>query len=229
MGKFSIRMGHETRDYGRLVLWLLVAMGITLGACTKNDKTTVTLIGTEYYVDDILSVIPDTLQSRFFAEFGSIPNGVDGVVPPKIEGSYVMDPKQRVTSNVNYWPTSVVDANLYLRFYKQHNGIAVIDLNEESLTHTDTVFVCGSGTVFCAYFIEDKPYVISDSIQSYSMRIKRGVIMKGQTSIDGLVDFRYATVIMETEDGSGGLFPQYPNGSYFIYKDGDGLAASLDW
>ena len=63
-----------------LGLWLLLAGGIAMTSCTKNDTSTIVLIGTEYYIDDILSVIPDTLQSKFFAAFGSIP---EGPVPPK--------------------------------------------------------------------------------------------------------------------------------------------------
>ena len=70
-------------------------------SCTKNDDNTIALIGTEDYIDDILSLIPDSLQTRFLAEFGSIP---EGFTPPKIEGSYVMDPKLRVSSNVDGWP-----------------------------------------------------------------------------------------------------------------------------
>ena len=218
----------ETMTKNRIAfeLGFLMVTCLMVGACTKNDDTTVVLMGTEYYVEAITSVIPDTLQAGFFADFGNIPNGV---IPPKIEGSYVMGPKQRVSSNVAVWPLSITEPNLYLRFSKQHNGIAVLELNEESETRTDTVFVRGSGRVFCIYFVEDKAYEISDSLQSYPMRIKRGVVMKGQTSDNGLTDFRYATIIMETEDGSGGLFPQYAIGSYFIYKDGDGLAANMDW
>ena len=53
--------------------------------------------------------------------------------------------------------------------------------------------------------------------------------MKGKVVADGLSDFRYATVIMETEDDSNGLIAQYDKGSYFIYKDGDGIAKHEDW
>ena len=53
--------------------------------------------------------------------------------------------------------------------------------------------------------------------------------MKGQVIEDGLKDFRYATIIMKSEDDSNGLIAQYPQGSYFIYKDGDGLAKRELW
>ena len=112
-----------------------------MASCTKNDENTIVLIGTEYYIDDILSVIPDTLQTRFLAEFGGIPSGP---VPPKVEGGFIVDPKQRVISNVAGWPLQAVEPNMYLRFNTQHNGIVTLDLNEATETTTDTVFVQGS-------------------------------------------------------------------------------------
>lgn len=209
-----------------LSLWLLVAGGLMLSSCTKNDDNTIVLIGTEYYIDDILSVIPDSLQTRFFAEFGSIP---EGPVPPKIEGSYVMNPKQRVSSNVAGWPLQTVEPNMYLRFTRQHNGIAEMDLNEATETKTDTVFVCGNGSAFAVYFIENKAYEMEIDGYTYHVSVKRGIVMKGKVTDAGLSDFRYATILMKSEDDSHGLISQYPNGSYFIYKDGDGLAKNEDW
>ena len=209
-----------------LSLWLLVAGGMALTSCTKNDTTTISLIGTEYYVDDILSVIPDSLETKFLSDFGSIP---DGPVPPKIEGSYMMNPKQRVSSNVQEWPLQAVEPNVYLRFSKQHNGIVTMDLNEATETMTDTVFVCGNGSAFTVYFIENKAYEVQVDNHTYHVRMKRGIVMKGAVSDRGLSNFRYATIIMETEDDSGGLIGQYENGSYFIYKDGDGTAENQEW
>ncbi len=209
-----------------LSLWLLVAGGMALTSCTKNDTTTISLIGTEYYIDDILSVIPDSLETKFLSDFGSIP---DGPVPPKIEGSYMMNPKQRVSSNVQEWPLQAVEPNVYLRFSKQHNGIVTMDLNEATETMTDTVFVCGNGSAFTVYFIENKAYEVQVDNHTYHVRMKRGIVMKGTVSDRGLSNFCYATIIMETEDDSGGLIGQYENGSYFIYKDGDGTAENQEW
>lgn len=209
-----------------LGLWLLLAGGMAMTSCTKNDTSTIVLIGTEYYIDDILSVIPDTLQSKFFAAFGSIP---EGPVPPKIDGSYVIDPKQRVSSNVDGWPLNAIEPNVYLRFVGQHNGVAAMDLNEATETLTDTVFVCGHDRAFTVYFIENKAYDMEIDNHTYHARMKRGVVMKGEVTDRGLSNLRYATIVMETEDDSGGLIGQYANGSYFIYKDGDGLAENQEW
>ena len=209
-----------------LGLWLLMAGGMVLTSCTKNDESTIVLIGTEYYIDDILSVIPDSVQTRFLSEFGTIP---EGPVPPKIEGSFVMNPKQRVSSNVDGWPLQAIEPNVYMRFTGQHNGIVAMDLNEATETMTDTVFVCGSGQNFTVYFIENKAYEMEVNGHTYHSRMKRGVVMKGEMVEAGLKNFRFATIVMETEDDSGGLIGQYENGSYFIYKDGDGTAESQEW
>ncbi len=200
------------------VFGLLAASGLMMASCTKNDETTIVPIGTEYYIDDILSVIPEAMQSQFFAVFGDIPTGA---IPPKVEGSFVVDPKLRVGSNMENWPVNVVEPNVYLKFAEQHNGIAKMDLNETTETVTDTVFVCGSGDRFAVYFVEDKDYEVG--------WMRRAVVMKGKMTADGISDFRYATIVMETEDHSGGQYGLYPVGTYFIYKDGDGLAGNLDW
>ena len=197
-----------------------------LSSCTKNDENTIVVIGTEYYIDDILTVIPDSLQTQIMASFGEIPNGA---VPPKIEGSYVVDPKTRVASNVEDWPLQVIEPNTYLRFDRQHNGIAVMDLAEATEQATDTVFVMGNGSKFTVYLIEDKSYQMPVNGQTFQVWMKRGVIMRGRMTTEGIADFRLASIVMKAEDNSNGVLSQYAPGSYFIYKDGDGTAANFDW
>ena len=207
-------------------LGLLLAGGIALSSCTENEDTTIVPIGTEYYIDDILSVIPDSLETRFLSEFGNIP---EGPVPPKIEGSYKMNPKQRLGTNIAGWPLHAVEPDVFLRFSGQHNELIKLELNEATENLCDTVFVCGNGNAFAVYFIEDKEYDVAMSSSTFHVRMKRGVIMKGKMMDDGIADFRYATIIMETQDDSQGLIGQYPNGTYFIYKDGNGKAENFDW
>ena len=207
---------------------LLMVVGVAISSCTKNDDTTIALIGTEYYIDDILSVIPSSVQTQFLADFGSIPKGP---VPPKVEGSYVMSPKQRVNSSLGAgnWPLNIIENNTWLRFTNQHNGIVKMDLNDAVETVTDTVFVCGNGNAFAVYFIENKAYEMEIDGQTIHAKVKQGVVMKGQVVEEGLSDFRYATIIMESEDDSNGLIGLYDSGTYFIYKDGDGIAKNEEW
>lgn len=205
-----------------LSLWLLLMGSMMLTSCTKNDESTIVLIGTEYYIDDILSVIPDSLQTQFSVAFGSIP---EGPVPPKIDGSYIMNPKKRLASNLDEseWPLDINEPlPVYLCFSNQHNGIVTLDLAEATETSTDTVFIQGNNDNFTVYFVEDK--VIEDF--SVPVRMKRGIIMKGRVTDAGLADFRYATIVLETEDELNQLANP---GSYYIYKDGDDTASRFEW
>lgn len=204
----------------------LIFFGMVFASCTKNDENTIVLIGEERYIDDILTVIPDTLKPMFDVVFGSIPQGP---VPPKIEGSFVVDPKQRVSSNVSVWPLTVIEPNLYLKFSDQHNGVVAMDLNEATEQLTDTVFVMGHNKDFTVYFVEDKSYDVPFNEQSFHVRVKRGVIMKGTMNDYGMANFSIASIIMEAEDDSEGLLGQYAPGSFFVYRDGNGLAEYLDW
>lgn len=204
----------------------LVLFGMMFASCTKNDETTIVLIGEELYIDDILTVIPDTLKPAFDAVFGTIP---EGPVPPKIEGSYVVDPKQRVSTNVDIWPLTVVEPNVYLKFSEQHNGVVTMDLNEATEQMTDTVFVMGHNNDFTIYFVEDKSYDVPFGEQSFHVRVKRGIIMKGAVASNGLSDFKIASIIMEAEDDSHGVIGQYAPGSFFVYRDGNGLAENFEW
>lgn len=210
----------------RICALALIFFGMVFASCTKNDENTIVLIGEEPYIDDILTVIPDTLKPMFDAVFGSIPQGP---VPPKIEGSFVVDPKQRVNSNVATWPLSVIEPNVYLRFSDQHNGVVAMDLNEATEQLTDTVFVMGRNQDFTIYFVEDKAYDVPFNGQSFHVKVKRGVIMKGTMNDRGMANFAIASIIMEAVDDSGGLLGQYPPGSFFVYRDGNGLAETLDW
>lgn len=197
-------------------LWLLLAIGLMLTSCTKNDENTIVLIGTEDYIEDFFSMIPDSLEPRFRSEFGDI----KGPVPPKIEGSYVLDPKQRISSNVEGWSLQIIEPNVYLRFSGQHNGIVTMDLNEAAETITDTVFIQGKDQDFVVYIIEKL------NVEYYSAWMRRAIIMKGRVTDAGLANFRYGTIVLEKEDPANQLAEP---GSYYIYKDGNGIADRFDW
>ena len=184
-------------------------------ACTKNDTSTLILLGTEDYVEDILDAIPDTLRDTFEQEFGEI---TQGYKPPKIEGDYVVAPKQRCYSNVTNWTLSVVEPNMSLHFTNQHNRVVEIHLTEALDMFTDTVYVTGYDNFFTVYYQEYKSIVIDGS----DALIKRGIIIKGEMCDDGMKDLYFANVIMEVNGNvSDDLVKP---GQFFIYRDGDGLA-----
>ena len=214
----------KIRHIGRLfatIVPLLVAN------CTKNDETTIIPIGTESYIDDIFSVIPDSTMQAFGDTFGNVPQGY---VPVNIEGDYVIAPKQRVASNVAGWPLNPSDPepNVGLRFSEQQNGVVRVELTEALEQMTDTAFVMGSGNDFTVYFIENKAYEVPFVQTSFHVDMKRGIVIKGSMTAEGIRNLYFAVVVMEVSDDSNGLIPQYEPGSYFIYKDGNGMASRLD-
>ena len=212
-----------------LRFWMCFAMlswaSLAFVSCTKNDDNTLILIGEENYIDDILNVIPDSLKVEFMDDFGAIP---EGAVPPCIEGEYVIAPRVRFASNYSNWPTSITEPNAYLRFSDQHNGVVCLDLNESTETLTDTVFVMGNGHRFTVYFIEDKKYEVAMQEQNYQISLSRGVIIKGEVAEEGIRNLIYATIILDMQANMEG-FELYDPGTYFIYKDGNGLAERFDW
>ena len=216
-----------------LGLGLFLAVGLALSSCTKNDDSTIVPIGTEDYVkpftsvvDLVFSSVPEATKTQFLQDFGDLP---DGPVPPKIEGSFKMSPKQRVATNTGLPVPTIEQPDLLLRFSNQHNELIQLDLNESTENFSDTVFVRGNDNAFAVYFIENKSYEVPLGGAVYHVKMERGVIMKGKMTDRGISDFRYATIVKKAEDDSGGLIDQYDSGTYFIYKDGDGVAEKFDW
>ena len=211
----------------KIVGFILMAVSIAFVSCTKNDTTTIVPIGTESYINDIFSVIPDSTIHDFELAFGSVPQGY---VPANIEGDYVIAPKQRVTSSLAGWPLNLTnpEPNVSLRFSEQHNRVVCVDLVEAFEQTTDTAFVMGTGNEFTVYFIENKSYEVPFGGTAFHVSMKRGVILKGDVKDEGISNLFFAVVIMDVESDSDGVIPQYEPGTYFIYKDGDGMASRLD-
>ena len=147
--------------------YLTASLLVLLTACTKNDDSTVILLGTEYYVETILEAIPDSLRTTFEQQFGKLPQGY---IPPKVEGNFVVAPKQRCYSNVANWPLNVVEPNMSLCFSNQHNSVVELNLTEATETFTDTVFVIGHKNLFTVYYQESKVMTMGDD----EVVLKRG-------------------------------------------------------
>lgn len=207
-----------------VVATLMSAMLMT--NCTKNDDTTIVLLGQEQYIEDILNVIPDTLQHVF----GSGININQGYLPPNIEGEFIFSPKTRVMTSVEteYWPLNIVEPDVKIKFIDQHNRVATFIHFEENETRTDTVYVIGHDSKFTVYYQENK---ILD-YGWYEIKYKRGIIYSGIMKEDGIRALTYASVIMEVEDelaGYGYHEEAWPVGTFFIYKDGDGVSQKEEW
>ena len=187
-----------------------------LASCTKNDATTIVPVGPESYIDSITSVVTD---AAFWNDFGRIN---EGAIPPKIEGAFSVSPRKRVGTNVEGVPIDIDELDAILSFNRQHNGLVTMALNDATNALTDTVFVMGSGDDFTAYCIEEKSF----EVLSYQVETKRGIIVKGTMTEAGIVNLRLATIVLDSRSIPEGA-PLQEVGSYFIYKDGDGLAERM--
>lgn len=210
-------IGFRLRKRIKRVFFLLSLL--FLFACTKNDKDTIILIGTESYIDKITEAIPDTLREAFRQHFGEIPQGY---VPPNIEGKFVIAPKHRCYSNVTYWPLNVVERNMNLHLSNQHNSVVEIMLSEDIETFTDTVFVMGYDNMFTIYYQEIKILPVNEN----GISIRRGVIIKGEMCDEGIKNLYFANIIMDVQGDYGNTVTTH--GQFYIYKDGDGLARKED-
>lgn len=195
-----------------LVLVFQIAFFVS---CTKNDESTIVLLGTESYVENIVETIPDTLRKVFEVQFGGIPQGY---VPPKVEGNFLVAPKKRCYSSIANWPLGVLEPNMYLSLNNQHNSVVELNLAEATETFTDTVYVIGHDNLFTLYYVENKEIEINGSV----VVMERGILIKGEMCEDGIRNFYFANIVMDVSgDGAEGLVQP---GQFFIYKDGDLLA-----
>ncbi len=198
------------------VIGLLVV--VLLVGCTKNDDTTLILLGTESYVKDIEDVVSPELLNELEAlpQVGALPQGCK---PPKIEGSFKISPR-RVKSNDQYWNQAhaVVEPDVLVYFRNQHNSVVELEFYEATATLTDTVFVVGKDNCFTVYFQENKTLTINDSIKSMT----RAVVMTGEMCDEGIKNFLLAEIVRAAPEG---FFQN--EGDFFIYEDSDGLAERI--
>ncbi|MBR4838588.1 MAG: hypothetical protein IK004_09225 [Bacteroidales bacterium] len=208
----------------KISLFIVSLAALSMVSCTKNNDSTLTFLGEEQYVEDIVKVIPKKARDVFEQRFGEI---YTGDKPPKIEGEFMFAPKKRDTSNVNIntWPLDVYEPNVYLKFMNQHNKVAKLIHYEETETVIDTVYVMGHDSYFTVYYVENKKM----DYGIYDVRVKRGIIYKGRITEDGIRNLKYASIIMDVYDSSNGVLDLYPAGSFFLYYDKDKLSERYNW
>lgn len=203
----------------RYLIYINVLLISFFVSCTKNDESTIVLLGSENYMESIVDAIPDTLRTVFEERFGEIPQGY---VPPNVEGRFVVAPKQRCYSNVPNWPLGVLEPNMHLSLTNQHNSVVELNLAEATETCSDTVFVVGHDNLFTVYYQENKEMDVNGN----AVVLKRGIIIKGEMCNEGIRGLYFANIVMDVSgEGVEGLVKP---GQFFIYKDGDNLARKED-
>lgn len=193
-----------------------------LYSCTTNDESTIVLLGEELYIKEINEIIPDSTLNIIESNIGTIHKGY---IPPNIEGNYVINKKQRVFSNIgtNSWPIDVIEPDVKINIYQQHNRTCVIEIDELSSITTDTAYICGENDFFTLYLTENKVLFYS----GFYTYITRNIIFTGEISEKGIKNIYMSSIITDAKDNSNGNIIQYNKGDLFIYKDSDNISERI--
>lgn len=203
------------------VFLFLIIITVIIHACKPKalDGDTIILLGEEKYVKPLLSMIPDTLSTIFVSHMGNI---AEGYIPPNIEGEYIINPKQFCYSNFyNLFDNGAI----YLKVTNQHNRIATVELYEEGYQRSDTAYIMGDGQFFTLYFNENREM----SYYNFYSTITRNVFITGEKSDAGIKDLVFGNIILKVHNGGSPFVGNFVPGSYFIYKDKDGLSENTEW
>ena len=193
--------------------WFMVTLGIILSSCTKvsSNGETIVPIGEEYFdVEDLFSNVKPS-----FDEVKRIMGiGDEDMIPPKLDDLYQINRMRLISSSYNEAPAFISD--IEMRFSSQHNSIANIEFSESSISQkTDSVYVIGNHDAFAIYFVDERSY----PVMNYHVRLKRGIIMCGSVTQDGLSNFRIAFIVINWEDDSHGVLHPYNPGTYMVYEE----------
>lgn len=223
MKRSTVHKGLKGVVSTKMWMTLFALATLLLTSCTKNDDTTIVLLGEESYVQSveaILDYLPLDIQDSITSLLGEIPQGP---VPPNIEGSFLIDPKTRCCSSLpkDYWPLNIEERDMSIRIFDQHNGIATLELYEASELTTERVNVHGNGNKFSISYIEEKPV----SLDGVTTIIRRGIIIMGEISDEGIHDLHFLNVIIDVQEqrSNGWTSP----GQVYVYRDGNNLAQRI--
>jgi len=205
----------------RLLLSVIGLLSLTLlmSRCLKDSVTddTIILIGQENFVKPVDSLIPDTLQNLFFEQLGDVHHGL---VPPNLEGEFCI-------GEIEYCQSNYLDLlnndNMYLRVTKQHNRVATVEFFDNKSVVVDTAYIMGSGDLFTLYMTEDRQ--LPPPLEAY--RFTRTVVISGKKTDEGIRDTRLGFVYLDVTGPE--LNDFWKPGTYYIYRDKDGLSENCVW
>jgi hypothetical protein len=151
----------------------------------------------------------------------------DGVNPPKVEGTYFIEPFVAVycqdQAQGGYAPGSQVSP-YYIQFYNQNTTNNTLDYKEQaqggiSSSVGEGAFISGEGDNFTVFF---NTIGMSSGIET-----KTALIISGTKTADGIKDLYYAFVMVDK-----GPDPDHKlmeEGVFRVFKDEDGLSVPTSW
>lgn len=191
--------------------------------CNSARTTTYVLTFVGYEDPRLNSVVPEDILINV-KDYMPIHQGVN---PPIIEGSYLVDPLRVVycadEGNGGYAPGSMNFAPLYIRFTNQNPKNNTLDYEEKegdiSSAVGDGAFISGSGNNFTAFFNTEGT--------SQNIYTKTAIVISGTLTGQGIKNFYYAFVMVDK-----GYDPDpvlMAKGVFRIFDDADNLAVTTSW
>ena len=175
--------------------------------------------------DNLVHKVPDyVLPSEIYDEVIQYIPIYSGVTPPNMEGEYVSAPHALIYESYADNPDSLqfysdrylgfIYANKQMNFYgKQYDSASRVYVEEIQYG----VKITGSDDNFTCY------YVVDGYVQGFYAQ--QSFIFSGKKTPQGLENFHVAVILLETS----GHPNMYPNNSYRVLKDYDGLAETNYW
>ena len=152
----------------------------------------------------------------------------DGVNPPNIEGTFLIDPYIYIFDSNGNWEAGDQLTSFVLKFTNQDNTTNTLDYEGK---HTDNssyqsgkgVFISGSGNDFTIFF-NVEGYTYSDGEKFW---IKDALIISGTMTPNGIKNLRRAFVVVDKSDDPEKKIIDV--GVFRVFKDQDELCVPANW
>lgn len=184
------------------------------------------ILGTSETDERLNSIVPPEIQEKMKPYM----NIYDGINPPDVQGTFVMEPSEVVYCSDNgYDPGEVMGTEQFVKFSNQNFLKNTLDYEDAEVTletyelvsHTqgDGAFISGSGNNFTAYFKVEGT--------SSGIYIRGAYLISGTKKEAGISNCTHAiTLIEKGEDPENEIMDA---GTIRIFKDGNGIADKATW
>jgi len=166
------------------------------------------------------NVVPDDIRDKM-EDYMPIYNGT---TPPNIENVYLVNPVTLVFDSFDNLPVGWQGATaMYMHFFNQNStnntlSYEMIEGNELAES-SNSVYISGTGNNFTIYF--NATGTALDNIT-----VKQAIVISGTKSETGITNLYYGNVVISKSAESPYLLP---DGSYRVFKDGDGQSEITTW
>lgn len=204
------------------------------GTVDSDTKVLVLLCNRDQTITTVLTVVsnvdprlPEVVPPHILGPLEEHIPIYNGINPPRIEGSYRIDPMETVycedEGQGGFAPGKIVKS-YDIRFFSQNttkNTISYEGYTVDNSSHESSngAFISGSGNYFTVFF--------NTVGQSQGISTKTALVISGEKTSTGIKDLHYAFVMVEK--GSDPNNKLMKTGVFRVFKDKDGLAKAVTW